>query len=294
MLPDMEIRVARFLSLPLATIQAPHRDLVLPAYTGPQLRRITEMDRDRLSPAIHAAVQVASAVVRSLRSPALPVNLPPSSGLAWRTLLSPQGRVVNLDHLLSDLWARGIPVVPVDHLPVPNFQGLACIVENRPVILLGQRYDELGRVAFLVTHETGHITNRDCSPDQIVVDAEDEVQDDIDIEKKADQYGVEVLAGCSTVPVLASSDFKSLASEASRLERAQGIDAGLLISSWARRTIDYKTATMAVKALYRSTGGRSLLREHFDRHVDLEGASESDRTLLQCVYQDPAFDESAH
>jgi len=293
LLADFEIRVARFFHLPLLRVKDPGASLALLPIAGAQLRRIRELDRDRLSPAIHAAIQIASATVRSLRQPDLPADPPPASGIAWRRLLSPAGRAIKLDHLLADLWARGIPVVPAEHLPVPNFQGLACIVGNRPVIMLGQKYDEPGRVAFLVVHETGHISNGDCSSGQIIVDAEDEVQDDADIEQRADRYGLEVLTGCYPPPVLRSTDFKGLAGEAITAEREQGIDAGVLISSWARASGDFKSATMAIKALYRSSGAHLLLRRHFDLHVDLEGASESDRALLRCVFQDPSNDEAA-
>ena len=50
---------------------------------------------------------------------------------------------------------------------------------------------------------------------------------------------------------------------------------------------------MAVKALYRGSGARQQLRQLFDRHIDLEAATESDRALLRCVYGEPERDETA-
>jgi hypothetical protein len=293
LLPDLEIRVARFFNLPLPTVKDHKSSIALPSFAGAQLRCIRDLERDRLYPAIHAAVQVASATVRSLRQPDLPSELPPLSGVEWRRLLNPHGQAIKLEHLLTDLWARGIPVIPVEHLPAPNFQGLACIVENRPVIILGQKFDEPGKVSFLIAHEAGHIANGDCTAEQIIVDAEDEVQDDALIEQRADRYGLEVLAGSSTPPTLQSTDFKNLANEAVKMERDLGIDAGVLIASWARTSRDFLTATMATKALYRASGARMLLRRHFDLHVCLDEANESDRALLRCVFLDPADDEAA-
>jgi hypothetical protein len=293
LLMDLEIRVARFFSLPLQQVKDPMASISLPSFPGAQLRRIRDLDRDRLFPAIHAAVQVAAATVRNLRRPDLPVNQPPVAGLEWRHQLSPNGQTIKLEHLLTDLWARGIPVVPVEQLPVPNFQGLACLIGNRPVVMLGQKFDEPGRVAFLVAHEAGHIANGDCTAEQIIVDAEDEIPDDAVIEQRADHYGLEVLAGSNSPPTLGNADFKAIAREAIKMERDHGIDAGVLISAWARTSGDYKTATMANKALYRISGARNLLREQFDRHVEFEGASESDRALLRCVFSGPASDEAA-
>ena len=47
------------------------------------------------------------------------------------------------------------------------------------------------------------------------------------------------------------------------------------------------TATLAVKALYRASGGKQWLRTRFEAHVDIGEASESDRALLRCLYGDP-------
>lgn len=180
-------------------------------------------------------------------------------------------------------------------LPSPGFQGIACIVEQRPVILLGYKHDEPGRVAFLVAHEAGHVAAGHCAPDAPVVDEEDEISDDTDIERQADENATQVLVGDSRVPQLSGTikDFKDLARLASNVERTNGADASAVIFAWARRTDDYATATMAVKALYRSTGARKLLRHAFDSHVDIAAAAETDRALLHCVHGASTLDEAA-
>ena len=200
---------------------------------------------------------------------------------------------MTLDDLLGDLWRRGIPVVPLDVLPTPSFQGLACIVEDHPVILLGHKHDEPGRVAFFVAHEAGHIARGDCLPDRPVVDEEDLIVDETTMEQAADRYATEVLVGEASVPPLEGNDFKELATRAADLERQTGADASILLFAWAAKTGDYAAATMAVKALYRGSGARQTLRAYFDRHVDLDSASETDRALLRCVHGDPEQDEPA-
>ena len=290
LLLDIEIRVARFLGLPLATVRDPESSLNPPAYPQALLRRVRDLDRDRLAPAIHSAMQIAGAVVRSLRSPAPNPVVPPTDGLAWREQIARELAIVTLDDILNDLWTRGLPVVPLDVLPAPSFQGAACIVEGRPVILLGHKHDEPGRVGFLVAHEAGHIAATDCMPDQPVFDEEVEVLDDAEIERKADQYATRVLVGNDSVPLVDGDNFRQLASKASQLERTSGADASVILFAWAARTGDYAKASMAVKALYRGTGARRQLRQHFDRHVDLDAASESDRALLRCVHGEPERD----
>ena len=296
LLEDIEVRVARFLGLSLEKVRDPSATLAAPAYPGAQLRRVKDIDRDRLGPAIHAAMRIASAVVRSLRDPVTTTAALPVDGLAWRNLIQRPRLSVSLHDIAGDLWMRGIPVIPLDVLPTPSFQGIAGTVGGRPVILLGHKHDEPGRVAFVVSHEAGHIAAADCAPDQPVVDEEEDILDDTSIERRADQYANHVLIGNDTIPDINGANFKDLARQASELERRTGADASTLIFAWARRVAtpsSYQTATLAAKALYRGSGARRLLRQLFDQHVDLTAATETDRALLRCVFGEPERHEAA-
>ena len=204
--------------------------------------------------------------------------LPPPDGLAWREEVRGFQGSVALDTILEDLWNRGIPVVPTHTLPVPGFQGLAAVVEGRPVVVLGHKHDEPGRAAFRVAHEVGHIAKGDCTSASPVIDKDDEILADDDMEQLADQYAIRMLAGRDTVPQLGEStfgDFRDLAERAAVVERETGADAGAILFSWARTTGDYRMATLATKALYLSTGATRSLREHFKKFVDFRGAPQS-------------------
>jgi hypothetical protein len=283
LLPDIEVRVARFLGVPLAAVRDAGTPLPHPTYPSAQLRRVKDIDRDRLAPAIHSALSVSSAVVRALRAPVEPV-LPPTDPLQWRGQIERTSLRVTLEDLVGDLWRRGIPVIPLDVLPKPAFQGLAAIVEGRPVVVIGQKYDEPGRVAVVAAHEASHLVAGDCSAGQPVVDEDEEVADDSDMERRADAFARGVLVGDARVPSIDAKDFRQLATAAAEVERSTGADAGFVIFSWAASTRDYATATQAVKALYRGRGARKVLRQHFERHVDLEATSDTDRALLRCVH----------
>ena len=189
---------------------------------------------------------------------------PPSDGLAWRQEIQGFGGSVDLDAILKDLWTRGIPVVPTHLLPAPSFQGLAAVVEGRPVVVLGHRHDEPGRAAFRISHEAGHIAKGDCTPDAPVVDKDEEILSDDAMEKLADEYAIRVLVGKDTIPELGAGtvhNFRDLANRATTVEKETGVDAGAVIFSWARTTGDYATATMATKALYLSTGATRSPKE---------------------------------
>ena len=291
LLGDIEVRVARFLGVPLSAVRDPNSALVAPTYSGAQLRRVRNINRDRLGPAIHAALNIAAAVIRSSSLPAL--RLPTADALALRQEISRPKPVLRLDDLLADAWARGIPVLHVDALPSPSFQGIACIVEGRPVVLICHDLDEPGRIAFIVAHEIGHIANGDCSEGQPVVDEAEEISDDTDIEQRADAFATALLTGGATIPGVDASGFKDLAQKAFEVERDSGVDASAVVWSWARRTGDYVTATMAAKALYRNRGGQRAIRASLDRYLHLEDASDSDRALLRCLSGDPERDAAA-
>jgi len=293
LMPEVDIRVARFLARPISLVRQPSIPLLPPAYPGAQLRRVRDVDRDRLAPAIHSALRIGAAVVHNLRTPVPKPVIPPQDGLSWRNQLRSSHLAVKLDAILDDLWSRGIPVVPIEVLPTPSFQGIACIVEGHPVILLGHKYDEPGHVAFLVAHEVGHIAVGDCSENQPVVDEEEEVIDDTDLERRADVFATRLLVGADLVPQVEGASFKEIASLASQLEKSTGADASAIIFAWAARTGDYGKASMAVRALYRASGARRRLRYHFDSYVNIEAATGSDRALLRCVHGDPERDETA-
>ena len=295
LLQNIEIRIARFLGQPVHTVSAPTAALHPPPYPNAQLRRVRGTDRDRLAPAMHAAIRIAAAAVRNLRHTVPIPQALPTDGHLWRQRIMSTRPAPQLSDIAEDLWQLGIPVLPLDLLPAPSFQGMACIVADRPVILIGHKHDEPGRVAFIVAHEAGHIAASDCAPGRPVVDEEDEIPDAEEIENRADLYATRVLLGRTDdhpLPTVGFLDFKQLARHAVVIEQTQSADASFVIFSWARQTGNYATAKMAVRALYRHTGARRELHQLFDKYVDTTTATETDRALLLCVHSDSAPDEA--
>ena len=293
LLPEVELRVARFVDQPLSVVRDPAAPIAAPAYPGTQLRRIRDIHRDRLGPAIHVGLRVAEAAIRCWGDALPPVRLPPLDPTGWRAAIPRVGEVVRLRDVVEDLWSRGIPVLHLATVPSPSFQGMACLVHGRPVIIIAHDLDEPARLAFVIAHEVAHVVNGDCTDGQPVVDEEDVVDDDHVIERRADLYSVRVLAGAAPIPHVDGRDPKALATAAAKIEKEHGVDAALVVRAWGKRNNEHAKATQAVHALYLMKGGKRTLREALDRHLDLEGASESDRALLRCLHGDPRHDAAA-
>lgn len=292
MLPEIEVRVARLFRVPLEHVRDAERQLSVPRVDGAKLRRVRTVSRDRLGPAIYAGLQIAAAVVRNLRDAARAVAAPDADPLAWRGTVPRNRGLIDLKAIVGDLWVRGIPVVHVEVLPSPCYQGMACIAGGRPVVLVGHGYDDPGRLSHFVGHEAGHVANGDCAPDQPVVDDQNEIPDEDPIEQRADAYARRLLIG-EAQPVAGNNwDFRRLASACSVEAKKHGVDPAALVWEWASRSREYAMATLAARALYRDSGGKRLLRAAFDENVDIETASDTDRALLRCVYGDPERDET--
>lgn len=286
LLPEIEIRVARFLDLPLSVVRDPSRKLGPPSYPNARLRKVSNIQADRLGPAIHAALRVAAAALRNPRGELAPMNPPPGNPSAWRSLLAKANGTIDLSSVVADLWKRGIPVIQVKLLPSPRFQGLASIVEGRPVILLGHDIDAPGRLLLLATHEAGHIVHGDCVAGAPIVDEDDEVVEIDEIERAADRYASMVALGEAAPMAPKVEDHKMLATRAAETSRERASDVGALLWSWAIQSRDFARAEMALRALYKHLGGRRTLRRLFDQHVDVSAASETDLELLRCVHGD--------
>lgn len=297
-LPEVELRVARFVGATLADVRNPKLALASPAYPGAQLRRVKNIDRDRLAPAIHLGLKVAEATVRNWRGSVPVVRIPPDDPLDWRAQLIRRGPVIRLPALLEDLWERGVPVVHIEVRPSPSFQGMVCIVGGRPVIVLAHDLDDPARLAFVVAHEMAHVVAGDCVEGQPVVDEDEVNPDDHATERSADRYAARVLTG-GKIPKLEDADPKDLARQALVVEQSAQIDAALVVHWWAKSHAEsgskvYARAALAREAMYRHTLGKRRLREAFDEHIDLEAASESDRALLRCLFLDPERDATGH
>lgn len=289
LLADVEIRLARFLHLPLQLLKDPAATLTAPAYANARLRRVAKEGAPPPTATIHAALSVVRAALRNLRAPLPPPVALPADPLRWHRELARGGGAL-LEAGLADLWRRGIPVIQIATLPSPRFQGLACILDGRPFVLIGHDIDMPARLFSHLAHEAGHIAAGDCAEDAPVIDEDDEVQDRSQIERAADRYAVIAALGEQLPEPPGSTimeDFQRLARTGATQAKARHLDAGSLLWHWAVKTREFSMGTLSIKAIYKHLGGARAIRAKFDEYVDIDSASDSDRALLRCVKGDP-------
>lgn len=272
LLPDFEFRTARFLNLPLETIQDPAAALVQP------YRPMTDED---VSPAaIHAGIQIGQAVIRNLRDDA-PAVLPPRTGRTWHAeLRHGPDQPVALHAIVGDLWNRHIPVVPVTRLPQPDFQTLGCVIQGRPLVMMSDRVNDHWGAAVHTAHQIGHIIAGDCANGKIVIHR-DSPDRHSHSETRANAFASEVIVGGTDTVMLARDPWSNPCDPANLVRLME--QPGIQVSPFPDDAIALVFTTDIPKT-QAIPSAQSTLFNAFVRNVDIDAASDTDANLLRCVY----------
>lgn len=265
------MRTARFLNLPLETIQDPAAALVQP-------RRPTT-DEDVLPAPIHAGIQIAQAVIRNLRDDP-PAVIPPRTIQTWHAELRPgPDQPITPHTIVGDLWNRHIPVISVTGMPQPDCQILGGVIRGRPLVMMSDRITDHWIAAVNTAHHIGHIIAGDCADDNVVTHR-DTPDRNSPSEARADAFAREVLSGRAdraTVP----ADLSSNPPDAVSLDRSSD-RADIRVSLFPDdqtflESITHFSKTRAVHSV------QSTLFNAFLLNIDVAAASETDTNLLRCV-----------
>ena len=272
LLPDFEFRTARFLNLPIETIQDPAVVLVQPH------QPTTNKD---VSPAsIHAGIQIAQAVIRNLRDDA-PAVLPSSTGRTWHAdLLTGQDQPVALHTIVSDLWNRHIPVVPVTSLPEPDFQSLCCVIQGRPLVMMSSRITDHRKAAVHTAHQIAHIIAGDCASDKVVTHR-DPPDLKIPSEAQSNAFTREVIYGGTyrdTFPPDPAPNHRQTGNLNSFMEQAHIQQSP---HQWYGTVLDFNF--FDIPGYQANLTVQSILFNEFVLNVDVAAASDTDTNLLRCV-----------
>ena len=287
LLPEIEIRVGRFLAVPLSTVSDPESTLEPLGYPEARLRCVRDIGRDRLAPAIHAAMRI-----RRRRG-----AQPEGAGAGARAPPFRRTRVAPGDPGFRRQLSLGTPSSKTcGREGFPLFQPTCC---RRLVSKDWPRWSRTGPSSSWVTGMTNRAASLSASLMRLPTSQRETARPTL-------PWSMRMRRFCRTTKWRNSQT--SMRSERSsakprflrrapallatsgtwplRPQRRRGKQASTRDRSSSRgpRAMgDYATATRATKALYLATGATRILRRYFKRFVDVEGASPSDQELMRVI-----------
>lgn len=203
---------------------------------------------------------VASILILATPNPSRTIKGVPAADVRGLVLDNTQTYVRLLD-LLAFTWAVGIPVIHLRVFPWTRKRMAAMTVGvgDRSGILLGKDSRFPAQIAFFIAHELGHIALGHVAFDRLIIDLEEKqpsLGGEDEEEQAADAYALEILTGQSNPIVLsdprgARPSARELARIALAAAEELGIEPGVLAQCFGYSTGDWKTATGALKRIYR-------------------------------------------
>jgi len=261
-----------------------HKPLAKLRLPGVHFKRYKNHVDDKVRASALVAQRVAAVVVQAVGD-SVPDFTGPQTAREIRATILRQHRYVDLGSLLSYCWQAGIVTLQLAQLPAggKRFDGMATLVDGRPVIVLASGRDGAPWLAFYLAHELGHVMRGHLGSETASL---------VDLtiaskagtsgpEQEADRFACEVLTGYATprIPDLKKKAVELAITAASSGPR-QGIDPGVFTLIYAKSNDRWAVAQNALKSLDLDKGGRDLVAEELSRRLADADLVEADERLL--------------
>jgi transcriptional regulator with XRE-family HTH domain/Zn-dependent peptidase ImmA (M78 family) len=240
------------------------------------------------SPLMHLAHEVAKAVRSGARPPKY--EEPPSDPDVIREEAKEQGHVT-LASLLTWMWQRGIPVVPL--LGRRGFSAAVWSIDGMPVVILKEARDLAVYWLFDLAHELGHIVLRHITHAAVVdVDSPRPHSSTDSDEDAASKFALDVLLPghrqlLAGVRAESRGSYLRFKSAVETVAAKAGVSAGLLGMVAAYELVDIgedKDRWGSASNLAKADGpGRPVAEEIVTRFVAVDAMSEVDAALIRAA-----------
>jgi len=162
-----EAYIAQQLGFRVEELRSRHTPLTLPPLAEVRFKRTKNQVDDKVRASAIVALRAAKVVVRSVSGRVPPFSEKYQDAREIRDAILRRSEYVDLESLLAFCWESGIAVIQLAHTPAGSkrFDGMAAIVEGRPVIVLASGRDGAPWLAFYVAHELGHVMLRHVRSD---------------------------------------------------------------------------------------------------------------------------------
>lgn len=223
---EITLGLARRLSVTYASLINPDATLV---FKLPEGIRFKKNNGKEISEATLGIIREAA----RLSAEATPVEYIPEilSAKALRERILNRGAAsVNLETLLNECWAMGIPVLFLPEYPGTKPDGVAFKINGRPVIIIGKAHKYSAWLLFILAHEIGHILcghlqDKEFILDESIFDEGEDVQ-----EKEANDFAKTLILGKATQYNLDGYHKpEEIVAEAQKKGQNEGIDPGALL-----------------------------------------------------------------
>lgn len=214
----------------------------------PRFKHTVRVSPSQLAPASLIASSLAKAILGATPNRGV---LSQRSALSVREeiLANPSGRI-DFDSLLQYCWGKGVPVIPLPHLPkgVRKMDAAAIKVGARPAIVIALRNNSKAWLCFLLAHELGHLCLGHVPDNTAIIEGSISDSTEFDAESQLDVQESEANAF------------------AHALLGGANIDA--VISNWASATPHVTLASLAMQQAtpLRTAPGHLVLRHAFRTH----------------------------
>lgn len=279
-----ETYIARHLGFPISSLRKRETPLPKLRLPGVHFKRYKNQVDEKVRASALVAQRVATVVVEALGED-VPAFEGSRTAKEIRNAILRGHRYVDFGSLLRFCWEAGIIVLQLSRLPTggKRFDGMATLVNDRPVIVLASGRDGPPWLAFYLAHELGHVMlNHLGSGTASLVDLTIASRSGTaGPEREADQFACEVLTGHAE-PLLRDLKQKApdLAITAERSGPSHGVDPGVYTLIYARSNDRWGVAQNALKRLGLDKGGRDLVAEELGTRLEGADLVESDQRLL--------------
>ncbi len=251
----------------------------LGAVSTPRFKHTARVSSEDLGPASLIASALANAIVAATPPKPAIGRLTPVQ--VREAMISSGASRVDFDALLEFAWQRGIPVIPLPHLPngVKKMDAAALRVGARPVIVIARRNESKAWLSFILAHELGHILLGHVPENGSIVEgsihdtAAFEAESQLDVqEREANDFAHAVLGGEPADAVV--SQWSARASEMQLVDHALAAAStlrtapGQLILRYAFLTRRWMQASMALRFMADDVDAQSALVNRLRQEID--------------------------
>ena len=289
--------LSRYAGLDISTLRDDSSELVFRGHGTCKFKKaartqiseleLTQAMAARAAHLAHAAAK--KALLSPLRSASEIRQEVLASGAPW----------VNLQSLIDYCWKQGIPVLHVSRFPngSKKADGIAAMVQGRPVIVLCRKEDCAAKQLFILAHEIGHIALDHVADDSVLIDEEMGKNERDNEERDADEFALQLLGGnpvASSIQCDGRLKSSELATKAEAIGHSLQVDPGHIVLKYAHhmtahssrgifRNRIWASANGCLNSLCANPSALTLIRRRMEDGLDWSSLPEDSREFLRRV-----------